>query len=250
MSLVEREVYHLAKGKYVRNVVGSNDDTVPPQYHKSWIYAWEQVTEWSGKKYCCACGLENGVTDWDGNLHRVIGAHVVLGNDSDCGAGRAIDNGSDSLISGDRVFIAPVCDICNQNRLPLVMRFDVPIIHLWQYYYNENVGAFYDKDIGHLIGQCGNYVDTNEGARQEWNDLYEEYAKGGNHLDTWDGSYVNIAATSVPSMRSPISMIAVPSIASRGVMPPLQVGASHKRKRAEKINYYSEAAYEWDRSGG
>lgn len=201
MSLVERQAYTLVQGKYIRNVIGSTEDTIPPGY-SDWIDAWEDVTKQRGlKKRCCVCGREDGSRDFLGNRHRIIGGHVVLGGDADIAPNGASGKDQSQLQGKNRVFIAPICDVCNQNSLMLPLRENTLVIHLWNFLYNEWWEAVeIPPESGQFIGQCGNNIMTVEGARQEWKDMYQVYAAEGDHLELWDRNYLTISAASLPSM--------------------------------------------------
>lgn len=202
MSLVEKRAYVLSKGKYVRNVVGSTADKTPPDY-SDWIDAWEKVTEQQGMlKHCCICECVDGSFDDYGKQHRIIGGHVVLGKDADVAQNGASSKCLSDLKCGNRVFIAPICDICNQNARELRLKEDTQIIHLWNFGYNEYWNARQNMNTFEYRGKCGNNISTISGWRKEWRDMYERYAVRGSHLDSWDDKYLRTSAPAVPSAAS------------------------------------------------
>ena len=103
MSLIDSQDYLLEQGKYIRNVNGSAVDAIPPDVTQNWIGAWQDVT--GGELKCCVCGMRQS------SRHKIVGGHVVLGTGDNQGEASAE---SGVLKGGNRVFIAPICEMCNQ----------------------------------------------------------------------------------------------------------------------------------------
>lgn len=199
MSLIDTQVYSLERGKYIRNVNGSERDTIPPDALQSWIDAWQEAT--GGEKRCCVCGRQQSLR------HRIVGGHVVLGtglNQGEASVEREV------LEGGNRVFIAPICDICNQNPSYMQLRRDVVLMHLWEYLYNETWGSWEDQN-GDKIGKNGQYIDMVDGRSREWELELAKYVNV--QLDTYDSSYISRSA---PSVSSAFSAVSGPSGPSRG----------------------------------
>lgn len=199
MSLIDTKVYSLERGKYIRNVNGSVRDTIPPDVLQSWIDAWQAAT--GGEKRCCVCERRQSLGD------KIVGGHVVLGTGDNQGEASVE---SEVLEGGNRVFIAPICDICNQKSSYMQLRRDVVLMHLWEYLYNETWGSWEDQN-GDKIGKNGQYIDMVDGRSREWELELAKYVNV--QLDTYDSSYISRSA---PSVSSAFSAVSGPSGPSRG----------------------------------
>lgn len=198
MSLIDSKPYKLEKGKYIRNVNGSAEDKIPPDAVQSWIGAWQAVT--GEALECCICG-------GPGFGHKMVGGHVVLGTGGNQGEASAE---SQVLKGGNRVFIAPICDICNQNSSYMQLKKSAKLMHLWEYLYDGEWGAWEDQD-GDWIGANGQYIETTDGWRKEWQLELAKYANA--QLNPYDSSYLSQSA---PSVRSSFSTFSRPSRPGRG----------------------------------
>lgn len=199
MSLIDTQVYSLERGKYIRNVNGSERDTIPPDVTQSWIDAWQEAT--GGEKRCCVCGRQQSLR------HRIVGGHVVLGTGDNQGEASVE---SEVLEGGNRVFIAPICDICNQNPSCMQLTQSAKLMHLWEYLYNETWGSWEDQN-GDKIGKNGQYIEWIDGWKEEWRLELAKYVNV--QLDTYDSSYISRSA---PSVSSAFSAGSGPSGPSRG----------------------------------
>lgn len=207
MSLVDDTIYEIKEGKYIRNVHGSTDDTCPPGY-SDWISVWKTlVKEKTGKepsKYCCVCkGTES-------TRRKIIGGHVVLGDPNRDFRKGAATSDKESLWNGDRVFIAPICNICNTKSKTLKVRYSAPIIHLLYFGYNETWDAYESKD-GTIEGNWGNDIRTCDGKRAEWESARENYH---GTIDDNDSEYFDSPVLAATSDESDSSESSSTSLAS------------------------------------
>jgi hypothetical protein len=194
MSLIDYQDYLLEQGKYIRNVNGSAVDAIPPDVTQSWIGAWQAVT--GGEQKCCVCGRRQSFR------HKIVGGHVVLGTGGNQGEASA---GSEALKGGNRVFIAPICDMCNQNSSYMQLTESAKLMHLWEYLYDGSWGCWEDEN-GYWIGGNGQYIELIDGWREEWRLELKKYE--GRQLEAYDGSYVS---SSAPSVKSTFSAVSKPS---------------------------------------
>lgn len=198
MSLIDTKVYLLERGKYIRNVNGSVGDTIPPDVTQSWIDAWQAAT--GGEKRCCVCGRQQSLR------HKIVGGHVVLGIGGNQGEASVE---SEVLEGGNRVFIAPICDICNQKSSYMQLTESSELMHLWEYLYDGSWGCWEDEN-GYWIGGNGQYIEWIDGWKEEWRLELAKYANV--QLDTYDSSYI---LWSAPSVSSAFSAFSGPSGSSR-----------------------------------
>ncbi|MGN0141187.1 MAG: hypothetical protein ACI4AD_03105 [Roseburia sp.] len=122
MSLCGK-VYGMPQGTPFRNVNGSTED--PTIGGMTWLDLWGVKTDESIDVACCACG-ENPAS---------VGGHIVLGS------GRSYGDAYRSAVclrGTSRVFIAPICSICNgQKSGYFTAKYDVSILNLCRFMRNE-----------------------------------------------------------------------------------------------------------------
>jgi len=128
MSIISHRLLKAKKGVTLYNAIGTTNDPKPyiKDYHiTSWIINWELNSHERLGSICPSCGQETGRKFGWGIIPErfFVGGHVTI---QDLNAGEI-------LYQRDRVFIAPICNICNTSEHKMVLKRPVILVHLIEF---------------------------------------------------------------------------------------------------------------------
>ena len=183
----------LRRGKMIRNVNNSTNDpqffriSSSPYYSNSWIDLWSKQTH--GSSRCCICGTWSSIK----------GGHILLGKSADQGA--AVNN-KDSLKGTNRVFIAPLCEVCNGNRTNNAMQvqFDTPILNLIGYMLDEYPHARVDQ-----LAVSGADDEQINAVIEAYEKKKDQIKQAQRNMNACDANYLSASTRSARTQNSEVS---------------------------------------------